>query len=184
MSGSRRSSAGNWRAKQRLVGQPGEAVLRRRARHRDRTLGQRIEAVALEVIGRNDRLLVADDDAQPKVVALGALQFLDGAVAHLDRKRDRTHGERVGLIGAGAARGGHETFGEIGEVGLVEKRRHLTGRFMRGQGKHKAKMCPQAALFNPADIGAMPTGKHDELRRVAATARQSCDAFGGCDTTS
>ena len=121
MSGSRRSSAGNVRASSAAIGQPGEAIFRRRARHGDRALGQRVEAVALEIIGRNHRLLVADEHAQPEIVALGALRFLDGAVAHVDRKRYRAHGQRVGLIGAGAPRGGDETFGEIGEVGLVEK---------------------------------------------------------------
>ena len=35
------------------IGEPGEAVVRRRARHRDRALGQRIEAFALEIVGRN-----------------------------------------------------------------------------------------------------------------------------------
>ncbi len=64
---------------------------------------------------------MADDDAQPEIVALGALQFLDVAVAHVDRKRDRTHGYSVGLIGPGTPSGAHETFGEIGKVGLVEE---------------------------------------------------------------
>ena len=68
-----------------------------------------------------DRLLVADDDAQAEIVAFGALQFLDRAVAHLDRQRDRANGQRVGLIGAGAAGGADESFGKIGEVGLIEK---------------------------------------------------------------
>ena len=103
------------------VGESGKPIFGRRARHGDRAFGQRVKAVALEIIGRNDRLLMADEHAQPKIVALGALQFLDRAVAHLDRKRHRADGERVGLIGAGAPRGGDETFGEIGEGGLVEK---------------------------------------------------------------
>jgi hypothetical protein len=89
------------------IGEPGKAILRRRTRHGDGALGQGVKPVALEVVGRNHRLLAADDDAQAEIVALGALGFLDGAVAHLDRKRHRTHGERVGLIGAGATRGGH-----------------------------------------------------------------------------
>ena len=105
----------------RAVGQPGEAVFRRRACHRDRALGQRIEAFALEIVGRNDRLLAADDDAQAEIVSLGALRFLDRAVAHLDRQRDRANGQRVGLIGAGAAGGANESFGKIGEIGLIEK---------------------------------------------------------------
>ena len=66
------------------VGKPGEPVVRRGARHRHRTFCQRAEAVALEIIGRDHRLFAADDDAQTKVVAFGALRFLDGAVAHFD----------------------------------------------------------------------------------------------------
>ena len=101
-----RSSAAKRARKQRRVGEAGEAVLRRGARHGDGALGQRVEAVALEIVGRNHRLLVADDDAQAEIVAFGALRFLHRAVAHLDRQRDRADGERVGLIGAGAAGGG------------------------------------------------------------------------------
>ena len=109
-------------------------------RHRNRPLGQSIEAVAFKIIGRNDRLLVANDNAQAKVVSLGALRFLDGAVAHINRKRYRAHGERVGLIGAGAARGGHEAFGEIGEVGLVKKRWHVWAGLCGGRSEYKVKM--------------------------------------------
>ena len=101
--------------------QSGEAVIWRGPRHRDRTLGQRIEAVALEIVGRNYRLLVADNDAQPEIVALGALRFLNFTVAHVDRKRHRANSNGVGLIGPGTPGGAHETFGEIGEVGLIEE---------------------------------------------------------------
>ncbi len=66
--------------------------------------------------------LLADQDAQADVVALGALQFLDRAVAHLDRQRHRAHGNGVGLARAGAARGGDEAVGKIGEGGLIEER--------------------------------------------------------------
>ena len=112
---SRASSAG--------IGEAGEFVLGRRARHGDRALGKRIEPPsALDVVGRDRRLLVADDDAQADIVAFGALRFLDRAVAHVDRQRHRAHGDGVGLIGAGAARGGNEPFGKIGEGGLIEER--------------------------------------------------------------
>ena len=109
-----------------------------------------IEAVAFEIVGRNHRLLVADDHAQAEIVALGALRFLDRAVAHLDRqaipsgpRARRPHRRR-----RGARR--DQTFGEIGEVGLVEKRLHCSWPVYAGtEIEHKAKMWLRAALFNP-----------------------------------
>ena len=65
---------------------------------------------------------MADEDAQAHVVAFGALRFLDRAVAHIDGQRDRAHGDGVGLVGAGAARGGNEPFSKIGEGSLIEER--------------------------------------------------------------
>ena len=115
---------------QRRIGEAGEFVLGRRARHGDGPLGQAIDAVAADVIGRDRRLLVADDDAQADIVAFGALRFLDRAVAYIDRERNRTHGDRVGFIGAGAARGRDQAAGEIGEGGLIEERGHF--RFATG----------------------------------------------------
>ena len=134
MSGSSRSRLGNSRAKQRRIGKPGEAIVRCGARHGDRALGQPVEAVAVEIVGRDNRLLAPDENAQADIVAFGALQFLDGVVAHLHRKRHRAHRERVGLVGAGAPRGGNKPFGEIGEGGLIEKRGHRSvgNWFMRG----------------------------------------------------
>ena len=85
MSGSSRSSAGKRLRELRRVGKAGEAILGRGARHGDGALGERVEAIALEIVGRNDRLLAADKDAQAEIVAFGALRFLDRAVAHLDR---------------------------------------------------------------------------------------------------
>ncbi len=108
MSGSSRSSSGGFLRQQRRIGEAGEAVLGRGARHGHRALGQRREAVAVEIVGRDHRLLLADQDAQPEIVAFGALQFLDGAVAHLDRQRHAAHGDRVGLVGAGALGRGDE----------------------------------------------------------------------------
>ena len=70
----------------------------------------------------SDRLPAADEDAQPEIVAFGALRLLDGAFAHVDRERYRAHRKSVGLIGARAPRGGDETLGEIGDGGLIEKR--------------------------------------------------------------
>ena len=121
MSGSSRSRSGKFFASKARIGEAGELVLRRGARHGDGALGQRIEAVGLDVIGRDRRLLVADEHAQADIVAFGALRFLHRAVAHIDRQRDRAHGDGIGRVGAGAARGGDEAVGEIGEGGLIEE---------------------------------------------------------------
>ena len=108
--------------KQRRIGQPRERVFGRGARHGDGALRQRLEPVALEVVSRNHRLSAADQDAQAKIVTLGALRLFDSAVPHVYRQRHRTHGECVGLIGAGAPRGRDKALGEIGNGGLIEKR--------------------------------------------------------------
>ena len=51
-------------------------------------------------------------------------QFLNRAIAHLHRNRDRAHGERIGGVCAGSARGRDESFGKVGQRGLVEERGH------------------------------------------------------------
>ncbi len=128
------------RAKLAGIGEAGETVVGRGARHRDGAFGQSVQAIALQIIGRDDGLLASDDDAQAEVVAFRALGFFDGAVAHLDGQRDRTNRERIGLIGAGAARGIHEAFGELGEVGLIEKGLHFLAGLCGKSGKHKLNM--------------------------------------------
>ena len=105
---------------QRRIGEARELVLGRDLRHRHRALGERRD-VARDVVGRHHRGAAADEHAQTDVVALGALGLIDRAFAHADAQRHRAHRDRVGGIGAGAARGGDETLGEIGQSGLVEK---------------------------------------------------------------
>ncbi len=108
---------------QARVGEPGELVLRRDARHRDRAFGQLLGAVGGEIVGGHDRLAAADQHAQAEIVSLGAFAFLHGAVAHLDRQRNRAHRHRVGGVGAGRAGGLHQALGALGEGGLIEQRR-------------------------------------------------------------
>ena len=115
------------------IRQPGERVLGRDARHRHGALGQRRDAVARDVVGRNHRLTLADQHAQAHVVAFGALGFLDRAVANLDRRRDAAHRHRVGGIGAGRARGLHQSLGKRGQGGLVEQGIHLRELRFRGR---------------------------------------------------
>ena len=62
-----------------------------------------------------------DKHAQPHVIALGALGFFHGALAHLDRKGHGAHGECVRRVGAGAASGRDEPVGEVGQRGLVKE---------------------------------------------------------------
>ena len=106
---------------QRGVGETGIFVFRRDARHRNRALGKRIGAIALEVVGGDDGLLATDQHAQADIVALGALGLLDIALAHLDRQRHRTHRDRVGGVRAGLARGIDQAFGKRDERGLIKK---------------------------------------------------------------
>ena len=108
---------------QARIGEPGILVLRRHARHGHRAFGERLGAVGGQIVGGDDRLAAADQHAQAEIVALGALAFLHGAVAHLDRQRHRAHRDRVGGIGAGGAGGLHQALGALGEGGLVEQRR-------------------------------------------------------------
>ena len=95
-----RSSAGSAR--------PANAILRRRARHGDRAFGQRIDAVALMSLVDTTACLRPTRTRKPEIVALGALRFLDRAVAHLDRQRHRAHRDGIGRVGAGAPRGGDQ----------------------------------------------------------------------------
>ena len=111
---------GNVARKLRRIGKTGERVFGRRPRHGDRALGE-LGDVGLDVVGRHHRLARPDEHAQPHVVALGALGFLDGALAHLDRKGYRAHRERVGGVGTGAASRRDEPVGEVGQRGLVKE---------------------------------------------------------------
>jgi hypothetical protein len=72
---------GKCSCQQRGIGEPGEFVVWRRARHGDGALGQRVQAICLDVVGRNRRLLAADQDAKPDIVAFRALRLLDRAIA-------------------------------------------------------------------------------------------------------
>ena len=101
--GSTRSRSGKFFASSAGSASPAYLILGRDARHRHRALGQRGDAVAAHVVGRDHRLLAPDQHAKTHVVALGALRFLDRAVAHVDRLRHRAHRHRVGGIGAGRA---------------------------------------------------------------------------------
>ena len=103
------------------VREAGIFVLGRDACHCDRAFGERIRAIAVEIVGGHNGLALSDQDTQAHVVALGAFAFLDLAVAHLDRKRDRAHRDRVGGIRAGLAGSGDKALGESEQRRLIEK---------------------------------------------------------------
>ncbi len=111
------------------IGKAGETVVGRHPRHRHRALGEARDAGARQIVGRDDGLFAPDEDAQAEIVAFGALGFLDRAVADLDRKRDGTHGHRVGGVGARRARRRDQALGDIGQGGLIEQEGHCRNGF-------------------------------------------------------
>ncbi len=107
----------------RQLGRVGEAaigILRHRPRHRDRALDQGVERGAAEIgaeIGSRDhRLSPPDKDAQAEVPTLLALQFFRLTEALCDRDADALHMQRIGCIGAGAARRSNQIGKEV-EIG-------------------------------------------------------------------
>ena len=164
------------------IGEPGKLIFRRHARHGDSAFGKRIEAVALDVVGRDRGLLMADQHAQADVVALGALRFLDGAVAHVDGERDRAHGDGIGLVGAGAACGGNESFSKFGEGGLIEERGHFGVGNLFDEGGLKERTQSSRHLRKQKSRQDVRSGRamQPALPKndgIAATSRQSCDVF-------
>ncbi len=107
---------------QRGIGKTDIFVFGRYTGHRHRALGQPRNAVAVDVVGRDHRLAPADQHPQADIVALGALGFLDTAVAHLDALRDAAHRDRIGRVGAGAFCGLDQPLGQRGQRRLIEQR--------------------------------------------------------------
>ena len=93
---------GKLACQQRRVGEADKFIVGRHARHRDRALGKFGDAIAGDVVGRNHRLALPDQHAQPDIVAFRALGFLDAPVTYLDALRYAAHRDRIGSIGAGA----------------------------------------------------------------------------------
>ena len=114
---------GNLAGKLLAIGDSRERIFRCCLGHGDGTFGE-FGRLGLDVVRRHDRLTAPDESAQPNIVAFGALGFLNRAIAHLHRNRDRAHGERIGGVCAGSARGRDESFGKVGQRGLVEERGH------------------------------------------------------------
>ena len=89
---------------QRRIGETDIFVVGRDTRHGHRALRQFRDTVAADVVGRDYRLALAYQHAQPDIVAFGALGFLDASVAHLDPLRNAAHRHRIGSVRARAPR--------------------------------------------------------------------------------
>lgn len=83
------------------------------------------------------------------------------------------------MIGAGTACGSHQAFGELGEIGLVEKGLHFLAGLCGEEGQHKSKMWGAGAPFNRRRAGmASCKGRFPSRSRGrTATACQACDVF-------
>ena len=112
---------GKFARQQRRIGKADIFVVGRDARHRHRAFGEFRNAIAADVIGRDHGLALSDQHAQADIVALGALGFLDAAVAHFDALRNAAHRDRVGGIRAGALRGLDQALRQRRERRLVEQ---------------------------------------------------------------
>ncbi len=98
------------------VGQPAKRVLGHRLRHRQRALDQFGEHLGRPVARRHHRLPLANEDAQPEVLAFRALQLLGLAEAAGVRQRDALDQHRVGGIGAGFLGAGDEILQQVDVV--------------------------------------------------------------------
>ena len=154
---------------QSRIREAGEFVVGRRPRHGDGALGQRVETIGPQIVGRDRRLLVADQHAQTDIVAFGALQDLDRAVTHVDRQRDRTHGDGIGGVGAGAARGARDRRGRIDRavrtfavcnwfMGRQRRTREKTGRMTKPR-------CACAARVSTRRMNLPSAGNHSSIMR-------------------
>jgi len=100
-----------------------ERILGRHLGHGDRAL-RKLCDVDSDVIGRNNRLPLSDENTKPHVVSFRSFGFLDRTLAHLDAERYRASGKRVRRIRTAAAGCSDETFGEIGQRGRIKERGH------------------------------------------------------------
>ena len=123
------------------LGQAAIGIFRHRLGHRDGALDQRRDRAAGAVVGRDDRLALADQDAQAEIVALRALEFLDLAQPLGVRQRDAFEQHGVGVVGAGAARLGDELAEKV-EGGIL---RH-DGSSGRSAPLHGYMGCPRRRL--------------------------------------
>ena len=84
--------------------------------HRDRALDKLVERLWRAVARRHHRLLAADKHPQPEIVTLGALELFGLAEATAMRQRDALKEDRIGGIGAGAARAADQILQQVDRV--------------------------------------------------------------------
>jgi len=82
---------------------------------------QACDAIAADIIGRDHRLALPDQHAQPDIIAFRALGFLDASVADFYALRNAAHRHRVGGVRAGAPGGLDKTLRQRAQGGLIEQ---------------------------------------------------------------
>jgi len=83
------------------LGQAAEAVLGHCLRHRQRALDKLRQHLGRAVARRHHRLSLPDEDAQPEIPALRALELFGLAEAAGMRERDPFDDDGVSCVGAG-----------------------------------------------------------------------------------
>ena len=101
------------------VGEAAERVFRHRPRHRQGALDQFGQHLRRAVARRHDRLLLADQHAQPEILAFRAFELLDLAEPAGMRQRDALEQHRVGRIGAGLLGAGDQVLQQVDVGGAV-----------------------------------------------------------------
>ena len=86
------------------LGEAAIGVLGHRLGHGHRALDEFVERLCRAIARRHDRLLPADQDPQPEIVALGAFELLGLAEPAAMRQGGALEQHRIGGLGAGALR--------------------------------------------------------------------------------
>ena len=101
------------------LGDAAKRVLGHGARHLDRALDKLAQRFRRAVARRHHRLLAADKHAQPEILALGAFELFGLAEPPPMRQRDALEQDRVGGVGAGAARAADQILQQVDRISGV-----------------------------------------------------------------
>ena len=111
----RRPVMGNLRG----VGEAAERVFGHRAGHRQGAFDQLGQHFRRAIAGRHDRLALADQDAQPEILALRAFELLGLAEPAGMRQRGALKQHRIGGVGPGLAGATHHILQQVDVVRRV-----------------------------------------------------------------
>ncbi len=101
------------------LGNAAIGILRHDTRHRDGALDQRAQRLRRAIVRRDDRLALAEEDAQAEIVTLGALELL-GLAETLGMGDGGAFDEhRIGGVGAGAASARDDIGEKVERVGFL-----------------------------------------------------------------